>query len=145
MICLQERELLECIKRQLQCKIDESFEHLCVLQDVRQQIVTDLQNKNITLEIDVDQYNLTIDSNGVTFKPNPTRAPKGYVMSPCTCTCTCIIIVRYELNIFSGNLRQVMTNAMNVKPMLLRVRVDLVDVDCNKISSYIVYELEITA
>jgi len=72
----QEKELLEAIKQQLQQKIDEAFEHLCVLQDLRQQILTDLQNKNITLDIDVEQYNMNIDSNGITFKPHPTRRPK---------------------------------------------------------------------
>jgi tektin-2 len=75
---LKERELLQSIKGQMQTKIDEAFEQLCLLQEIRQQIVTDLQNKNITLEIDIEQYNITVDSNGVTFKPDPTRAPKGY-------------------------------------------------------------------
>jgi len=72
----QEKELLEAIKLQLQQKIDEAFEHLCVLQDLRQTMLTDLQNKNITLDIDVEQYNMNIDSNGISFKPNPTRRPK---------------------------------------------------------------------
>lgn len=71
----------------MQTKIDEAFEQLCLLQDIRQQIVTDLQNKNITLEIDTEQYNITIDSNGVTFKPDPTRSPKGlaYAITPIDC------------------------------------------------------------
>ena len=68
--------MLESVKQQLQQKIHESFEHLCVLQDLRQTMLTDLQNKNITLDIDVDQYNTTTDSNGISFKPDPTRRPK---------------------------------------------------------------------
>jgi len=75
----QERDVLERIKRQLQAKISEAFEHLCVLQDLRQTMLTDLQNKNITLDIDVDQYNLNCDSNGTSFKPDPTRRPKQSV------------------------------------------------------------------
>lgn len=39
----QEREVIAGIKSQLQQKIDESFEHLCVLQEARQQILADLQ------------------------------------------------------------------------------------------------------
>ena len=42
-ISFQEREVIAGIKRQLQQKIDESFEHLCVLQEARQQILADLQ------------------------------------------------------------------------------------------------------
>lgn len=67
--------MLESIKKQLQQKIAESFEHLCVLQDLRQTVLTDLQNKNITLDIDVEQYNLNIDSGNISFKPDPTRRP----------------------------------------------------------------------
>lgn len=73
----KERELIEGIIKQLQSKIDQAFEHQCVLQDLRQQLVTDLQSKNITLDIDVEQYNLTTDSTGITFKPDPLRRPKG--------------------------------------------------------------------
>jgi len=69
---------LEGIKQQLQQKIHESFERLCVLQDLRQQILTDLQNKNITLDIDVEQYNINCESNGISYKPDPTRRPKEY-------------------------------------------------------------------
>lgn len=73
----KEKEVIEGIKKQLQGKIDESFEQLCVLQEARQQILADLQDKNIALGIDVDQYNLTEESPGISYKPNPTRVPKG--------------------------------------------------------------------
>ena len=73
----QEKEVIEGIKKQLQGKIDQSFEQLCVLQEARQQILADLQDKNIAHEIDVDQYNLTEESPGISYKPNPTRVPKG--------------------------------------------------------------------
>lgn len=48
-----------------------------MLQDVRKNTLANLQDKNITLDIDVDQYNLTDDSAGITFKPDATRVPKG--------------------------------------------------------------------
>ncbi len=73
----QEQEVIAGIKKQLQQKIDESFEHLCVLQEARQQVLADLQDKNIALGIDVDQYNLTEESAGISFKPDPLRVPKG--------------------------------------------------------------------
>ena len=74
---LQENNVIDGIKKQLQQKIDESFVHLCVLQEARQQILTDLQDKNVALGIDVDQYNLTEESPGISFKPDPCRVPKG--------------------------------------------------------------------
>ena len=70
--------MIAAIKRQLQGRIDESFEQLCTLQEVRQQLLADLQDKNIALDIDIDQYNLTEDSPGISYKPDPTRVPKGY-------------------------------------------------------------------
>ena len=78
-ICIhfQEKEVIEGIKKQLQTKIDESFEQLCVLQEARQQILADLQDKNVALGIDVDQYNLTEESPGISYKPNSLRVPKG--------------------------------------------------------------------
>ena len=75
----QEREVIQAIQRQLQQKIDESFEQLCVLQEARQQILADLQDKNIAHDIDVEQYNLTENSSNISYKPNPTRVPKGSV------------------------------------------------------------------
>ena len=69
--------MIDGIKKQLQTKIDEAFEQICVLQEARQQVLADLQNKNVALGIDVDQYNLTEDSATISFKPNPLRVPKG--------------------------------------------------------------------
>ena len=73
----KEREVIQAIQRQLQQKIDESFEQLCVLQEARQQILADLQDKNIAHDIDVEQYNLTENSPNISYKPNPCRVPKG--------------------------------------------------------------------
>ena len=74
---LQEQKVIDAIKKQLQQKIDESFEQLCVLQEARQQVLADLQDKNVALGIDVDQYNLTEESPGISYKPDPCRVPKG--------------------------------------------------------------------
>ena len=69
--------MIDAIKKQLQVQIDQSFEQLCVLQEARQQVLADLQDKNIALDIDIDQYNLTEESSNISYKPDPTRVPKG--------------------------------------------------------------------
>ena len=47
-------------------------------------MLADLQDKNIALGIDVDQYNLTEESSGISYKPDPLRVPKGWVKLPVT-------------------------------------------------------------
>jgi len=74
---LQEKQVIEAVKRQLQAQISDSFEQLCRLQEARQQVLADLQDKNIALDIDIEQYNLTEDSPDISYKPDPTRVPKG--------------------------------------------------------------------
>jgi len=74
----QEKLVIEAIKKQLQAQISDSFEQLCRLQEARQQVLADLQDKNIALDIDVEQYNLTEDSSEISYKPDPCRIPKGY-------------------------------------------------------------------
>jgi len=69
--------VIEAIKKQLQAQISDSFEQLCRLQEARQQVLADLQDKNIALGIDIEQYNLTEDSPDISYKPDPTRVPKG--------------------------------------------------------------------
>jgi tektin-2 len=73
----KEQQVIEAVKGQLQRQIDESFEQICRLQEARQQILADLQDKNIALDIDIEQYNLTEDSPNISYKPDPTRVPKG--------------------------------------------------------------------
>jgi tektin-2 len=73
----KEKDVIQAIKKQLQTKIDEAFEQLCILQEARQQILADLQDKNVALDIDVTQYNLTEESPGISYKPDPLRVPKG--------------------------------------------------------------------
>lgn len=69
--------MIEAVKRQLQAQISDSFEQLCRLQEARQQVLADLQDKNIALDIDIEQYNLTEESSDISYKPDPTRVPKG--------------------------------------------------------------------
>jgi hypothetical protein len=56
------------------------FEQMCRLQEARQQVLADLQDKNVAMEIDIDQYNLTENSPSISFKPDPCRIPKGLVI-----------------------------------------------------------------
>ncbi|XP_041359465.1 tektin-2-like [Gigantopelta aegis] len=73
----KEAEVIDGIKKQLQQRINESFEQLCLLQEARQQVQADLQDKNIALGIDIDQYNLSDKSPNISFKPDSLRVPKG--------------------------------------------------------------------
>ena len=69
--------MIDGIKRTLQQRISDSFEQLCLLQEARQQVQADLQDKNIALGIDIDQYNLSDRSAQISFKPDALRVPKG--------------------------------------------------------------------
>jgi tektin-2 len=73
----KEYEIIDKAKKSLQQKIDEAFEQICLLQEARQQIIADLQDKNQAMGIDIDQYNLNEQSSNISFKPNPCRVPKG--------------------------------------------------------------------
>ncbi|PVD23265.1 hypothetical protein C0Q70_16529 [Pomacea canaliculata] len=73
----KEKEVIEGIKRALQQRIGEAFEQLCLLQEARQQVQADLQDKNIALGIDIDQYNLSDRSPLISYKPDSLRVPKG--------------------------------------------------------------------
>lgn len=73
----KEVEVIDGIKKALQQRIGDSFEQLCLLQEARQQVQADLQDKNIALGIDIDQYNLTDRSPLISYKPDSLRVPKG--------------------------------------------------------------------
>lgn len=73
----KEVEVIDGIKKALQTRISEGFEQLCLLQEARQQVQADLQDKNIALGIDIDQYNLTDKSSLISYKPDSMRVPKG--------------------------------------------------------------------
>eukprot|EP00745_Piridium_sociabile_P031171 TRINITY_DN5168_c0_g1_i4.p2 TRINITY_DN5168_c0_g1~~TRINITY_DN5168_c0_g1_i4.p2 ORF type:complete len:423 (-),score=147.80 TRINITY_DN5168_c0_g1_i4:1476-2744(-) len=73
----KEVEVIDGCKKALQQRIGESFEQLCLLQEARQQVQADLQDKNLALGIDVDQYNLSDRSSQISYKPDSMRVPKG--------------------------------------------------------------------
>lgn len=73
----KEVNVIEGIKRNLQQKCAQAFEQLCLLQEARQQIRKDLQDKTEALSIDTTQRNLNQFSEGISFKPDPLRVPKG--------------------------------------------------------------------
>ncbi|XP_072303284.1 tektin-2 [Eucyclogobius newberryi] len=69
--------LIQRVQQTLQQLIDKAFEHLCVLQENRQQLTADLQNKMDALDIDTGCLSLTRRSPQISLKPNPTRIPSG--------------------------------------------------------------------
>ncbi|KAM9340193.1 tektin-2 [Symphorus nematophorus] len=73
----KEVQLIERVQQDLQQHIDKAFEQLCVLQEARHQLTTDLQNKMDALEIDMSCLSLTIKSPQISLKTNPTRIPSG--------------------------------------------------------------------
>ncbi|CAG5120129.1 unnamed protein product [Candidula unifasciata] len=73
----KEFELIESWRKNVQQRIAEAFGQLCLLQEARQQVQSDLEDKTIAMGIDIDQYNLSDRSPGITFKPDPLRVPKG--------------------------------------------------------------------
>ncbi|CAL9690768.1 unnamed protein product [Knipowitschia caucasica] len=72
-----ETSLIQKVQSSLQQLIDQAFEHLCVLQEHRQQLTEDLQNKMDALDIDTACLSLTRTSPQISLKPNPTRTPSG--------------------------------------------------------------------
>ncbi|XP_037548831.1 tektin-2 [Nematolebias whitei] len=73
----KEAELIVGVQQRLQQHIDEAFEQLCVLQEVRHQLTSDLQNKMEAVDIDMSCLSLTTKSPHISLKPNPTRIPSG--------------------------------------------------------------------
>jgi len=75
----KEVEVIEGIKEALQAKVDSALEQLCLLQEARQQLARDLQDKTEAKQIDTYCKDLSIDSPDICLQPNPTRTPKGSV------------------------------------------------------------------
>ena len=69
--------MIDAIKRQLHQKCQESFDQIRRLQEARQQLLNDLNDKNVAYGIDDENLALTKDSSAISFKPNPLRVPKG--------------------------------------------------------------------
>ncbi|KAG1948680.1 tektin-2 [Pimephales promelas] len=73
----REVEVIDGAQRSLQQCIDQAFEQLCRLQEARQQLTIDLQDKIEALDVDMSCLSLTIRSPEISLKPNPTRVPPG--------------------------------------------------------------------
>uniref|UniRef100_A0A3Q1CQL3 Tektin n=1 Tax=Amphiprion ocellaris TaxID=80972 RepID=A0A3Q1CQL3_AMPOC len=73
----KEVELIERVQQVLQQNVDKAFEQLCVLQEARHQLTSDLQNKMDTLDVDMSCLSLTIKSPHISLKTNPTRILSG--------------------------------------------------------------------
>ncbi|KAM4725026.1 tektin-2 isoform 2-T2 [Anableps anableps] len=65
------------VQQLLQRGVQRAFEQLCVLQELRHQLTSDLQNKMEALDIDMSCLSLTIKSPNISLKTNPTRIPSG--------------------------------------------------------------------
>lgn len=75
----KETEVIDSIKRQLHQKCQQSFEQINRLQECRQQLLNDLNDKNTNHAIDSENHALNKHSSAISFKPNPLRVPKGTV------------------------------------------------------------------
>ncbi|XP_016402727.1 tektin-2-like, partial [Sinocyclocheilus rhinocerous] len=73
----KEVEVIDGAQRILQQCIDQAFEQLCRLQEARQQLTIDLQDKIEALDVDMSCLSLTMRSPEISLKPNPTRVPPG--------------------------------------------------------------------
>ncbi|XP_052667858.1 tektin-2 isoform X4 [Harpia harpyja] len=73
----KEVKVIDKAKRQLQQRVNEAFEQLCLLQEARQQLSCDHRCKMEALEIDRVCLSLSVNSPNISFKVNPTRVPDG--------------------------------------------------------------------
>ncbi|NXX81683.1 TEKT2 protein, partial [Urocolius indicus] len=73
----KEVKLIDRAKRELQQRVSEAFQELCLLQGARQQLSHDQRCKMEALEIDGLCLSLNVNSPNISFKVNPTRVPEG--------------------------------------------------------------------
>ncbi|XP_051494063.1 tektin-2 [Apus apus] len=73
----REVKVIEKAKKELQQKVHEAFEQLCLLQEARQQLSWDHRCKTEALEIDNVCLSLNVNCPNISFKVNPTRVPNG--------------------------------------------------------------------
>ncbi|XP_053123198.1 tektin-2-like isoform X3 [Hemicordylus capensis] len=75
----KEVEVVDATKKDLQQKVSEAFEQLCLLQEARQQLNMDHRGKMEALEIDRTCVSLNVNSPNISYKVNPTRVPIGSI------------------------------------------------------------------
>ncbi|NWS52794.1 TEKT2 protein, partial [Chunga burmeisteri] len=73
----KEVKVIDKAKRELQQRVNEAFEQICLLQEARQQLSCDHRCKTEALEIDRMCLSLNVNSPNISFKVNPTRVPDG--------------------------------------------------------------------
>uniref|UniRef100_A0A8C9R3N8 Tektin n=1 Tax=Scleropages formosus TaxID=113540 RepID=A0A8C9R3N8_SCLFO len=73
----KEVEASERAKRELQQHVDKAFQQLFLLQEARQQLTYDLQNKMEALDVDMRCQSLTVTSPGISLKLSPLCVPLG--------------------------------------------------------------------
>ncbi|KFZ48181.1 Tektin-2, partial [Antrostomus carolinensis] len=71
----KEVKLINKAKRELQQRVNEAFEQLCLLQEAHQQLSYDQRCKVEALELDHMCLSLNMNSPIISFKVNPTRVP----------------------------------------------------------------------
>ena len=64
------------MKRKLHQKCQQLFTQIEQLQEARQQLLNDLNDKNSAFSIDEENLALNKFSSAISFKPNPLRVPK---------------------------------------------------------------------
>ena len=62
-------------------KCEDAWAQLNRLDDIRQKLEIDLQDKTEALRIDIDQIELTERSSGLSHKPDPTKVRKLIVIA----------------------------------------------------------------
>lgn len=72
-----EAKLISQIRHLLKDKCEDAWDKLGVLENIRQRLEHDLQDKTDALNIDIDQLELSERSTGLSFKPDSTRVPNG--------------------------------------------------------------------
>lgn len=76
---LQETCLIKDARNLLEKKAQEAWHQIARLQEVRQQILRDLNEKILGLDIDRYLLNLNESSSEISFRPDPLRVPKGMI------------------------------------------------------------------
>ncbi|KFR14120.1 Tektin-2, partial [Opisthocomus hoazin] len=71
----KEVKVIDKAKRELQQRVNDIFEQLCLLQEARQQLRCDHRCKMEALEIDRMCLSLNVNSPNISLKVNPTRVP----------------------------------------------------------------------
>ncbi|XP_048848753.1 tektin-2 isoform X1 [Brienomyrus brachyistius] len=73
----KEVEAIGRAQRSLQQRTSKAFQQLCLLQEARQQVISDLNSKTEALDVDRTCLSLTVTSADISLKPDPLRVPPG--------------------------------------------------------------------